>query len=267
MDRYGIQVLIVIQCILLVPTISEINDYLITHDIFCFLILSLFYVMAYSLTFPFIFKEPIEQHYEVLSEVHMFSTYQYQTLLFSVWLPALLYLILGCSYFMGFFSKSLQCSVFFIIPIISLIFGRKPFNDSSCIVNNEILLGYPPIYPIISLIAGIFGFSFILNSDINQNIVLIITLIFQAILVLPHVINRIAPFEIRTKKGCLYFLAITIALYALLIFLTIGKTIFYPTNSIINAKTILDKIITYGISMIIVYLFYKQAQKMNKKKK
>ena len=249
------------------PTILQFYDFLyVTHNFSSFEVLSLFYVLTFGLLFPFIFKDYIEVNYGLLSEIHMFSTYQYQRILLCVWCISLVYLIIVCSHLLGFFDKGLLCSVFFFIPVLSLLLGGNVFNDSSCIVDEEIVLGYPTVYPIISLILGIFGFSFILNSQVNSVIVLVITFVFQLVLVLPHVFNNFVPFEIRTKKGCLYFLVSCIFSYAVLIFLVIGGAMFNSAD-ILNPARLLKNILIYGAGMVLVILFYRQFKKMNEKKK
>ncbi|WP_407391348.1 hypothetical protein [Methanobrevibacter sp.] len=260
--------IVIVECCLLIPTFGALYRFLlINHNLMEFEVLSAFHVLAFFGIFPWIFKEYIDNEYGILSEIHMFSTYQYQRVLFLVWFIALMYIIIICSHMLGFLSKGFLCSIFFVIPVISLLFGTEIYNDSSCIVDDEILLGYPPIYPVISLIVGIFGFSFILNSNFNHAFVLFITLIFQLILVLPHVINRFVPFEIRTKKGCLYFLVSCIVIYALLIFLSIGGNMLNSSDSILNPERILKNILVYCGGMILVILFYRQAKQMNEKKK
>ena len=268
MNRNFVKIALLAQFLLLLPTATLLNDFInISHDISCFFYLSIFYVFVYGLLSPWMFKDYIEENYGMLSKIHLFTTYQYQTFILAMLSIPFIYLLISCSYIMGYLSKGLLCSVFFIIPIISLIFGTKTFNDSSCIINDEVHLGYPPIYPVISLIIGLFGYSFILNTNVNNDIVLIITLIFQVILVLPHVFNRITPFEIRTIKGCLYFLIPCIVAYFLLINLSTVGTMFNSTDSMINPARILKNILVYGAGLICIALFYKQAKEWNERKK
>ena len=113
------------------PTILQFYDFLyVTHNFSSFEVLSLFYVLTFGFLFPFIFKDYIEVNYGLLSEIHRFSTYQYQRILLSVWFTSLVYLIIVCSHLLGFFDKGLLCSVFFIIPILSLLLGFR--NASQC---------------------------------------------------------------------------------------------------------------------------------------
>ncbi len=267
MNKNILKRIVIVECIPLINVIGTLyRFFLINHNIGEFEILSAFQVLAFGGLFPWIFKEYIEENYGFLSEIHRFSTYQYQRILLCVWFTSLVYLIIVCSHLLGFFDKGLLCSAFFIIPILSLLLGGNVFNDSSCIVDEEIVLGYPTVYPIISLILGMFGFSFILNSQVNSVIVLVITFVFQLVLVLPHVFNNFVPFEIRTKKGCLYFLVSCIFSYAVLIFLVIGGAMFNSAD-ILNPARFLKNILIYGAGMVLVILFYRQFKKMNEKKK
>ena len=269
MNRYVLDRIVLYGVCVIIPTIIQFYDFLyVSHNFSSFEVLSLFYVLPFGGLFPFIFKDYIEENFGILSEIHMFSTYQYQRILLCVWFTSLVYLIIVCSHLLGFFDKGLLCSAFFIIPIFSLLLGVNVFDDSSCIVDDEIVLGYPPtLYPILSLILGIFGFSFILNSQVNSTIVLVITFVFQLVLVLPHVFNKLVPFEIRTKKGCLYFLVSSIFSYAVLIFLVIGGDMFSSSDTFVNPGRILENVLIYGAGMVLVILFYRQFKKMNEKKK
>ncbi|MBQ2665373.1 hypothetical protein [Methanobrevibacter sp.] len=259
--------LILVGISLLIPTVIDIYDFSLNLDIFVFEALSLYYVLTGGLLIPLFIPVYLEDKYGMDEKMRIIGTYQYFTKIFTIWIVSLMYLVFVGSHYLGFFSNGILCSVFFVVPVLSLIFGSRLFNDSSCHVDGEILFGYPPIYPVVSLIVGIFGFNFILNSPTNLDAVLTITLIIQIILVLPNLANRILPFEIRTKKGCAYFITLTIIVYVALIFLTMDGEMFNSTNTVINYKTILENILLYGTGMIIVYLFFKQAQKMNKKKK
>jgi len=261
------KIILIIQIILLFPTLTAFYDFCIHFDYSVFVGLSLFYVSFYGLILPLAIIIHLKDKYGDIEALKITNTYKFKARSILIWFLALFYLILVGSYYFGYFSKGFLCSTFFIIPILSLLLGVNVFDDSSCIVNDEVVLGYPPFYPIISLILGIFGFSFILNSNINSIIILIITFIFQIILVLPHVFNKFVPFEIRTKKGCLYFLISCILCYALLIFLLMGGNMFSSTDDLVNPARILKNVLIYGGGMLLVILFYKQAKDMNEKKK
>ena len=259
--------LILVGIGLLIPTVTDIYDFSHNFNIFVFEPLSLYYVLTGGLLIPLFIPEYLEEKYGADEKMRILGTYQYFRKIFSIWIICLMYLVFVGSHYLGFFDKGVLCTVFFVVPVLSLIFGSRLFNDSSCLVDGKILFGYPPLYPVVSLIVGIFGFSFILNSPSSLNAVLAITLIIQIILVLPNLANKVFPFEIRTKKGCVYFIALAMIVYVVLLFTAMGGEMFNSTNTVINYKTILENIIIYGTGMVIVYLFFKQAQKMNKKKK
>ena len=158
------------------------------------------------------------------------------------------------------------CS-FFIIPILSSFFGTRAFNDSSCYVGDDIVLGYPPVYPWIALVVGICSFFYIMKFTNALMAISALTFIVQLIVVLPHIANKIFPFEIRTKKGCLYFIILIIVFYLVLMYLALGNGLLNLPNVSLTPEQIIRKIIHFGSAMILAYLFYRQAKKMNKKSK
>ena len=262
------KIILLMQIGLLLPTLTIFYDFCIHFDYSVFVFLSLLYVFSYGLILPVCIIIRLQEKYGEFEALKIISTYKFRGRSILFWMLALFYLIFVGSYDFGYFSKGFLCSVFFIIPILSLLLGVNVFDDSSCIVDDEIVLGYPPtLYPILSLILGIFGFSFILNSQVNSTIILVITFVFQLVIVLPHVFNKFVPFEIRTKKGCLYFLVSSILCYAVLIFLVIGGDMFSSSDTFVNPGRILENVLFYGGGMVLVMLFYRQFKKMNEKKK
>lgn len=256
--------IVIIQLILLIPTIQIIYAYLfINHDFDALIGLSAFYVLLYGLMFPFIFKEQIER-YEIHSKIMFRATYQFSSKIGSIYLFAFMYAILIFSYVLKYYSGFILCS-FFIIPILSLFFGTKIFNDSSCYIGDDVVLGYPPIYPWIALLIGICSFFYIMKFNDSLMAIACLTFIIQFIIVLPNIANKILPFEIKTKKGCLYFIILVLILYIVLMYLVLGNGLFNLSNVPLTPQQIIKKIIIYASAIILLYLFYRQAKKMNKK--
>ena len=218
----------------------------------------------YCIFFPWIFYERINEKYGVLSKIRSIATYQYTSIIGSIYLFAFMYVILVCCHVLNYYLGFVLCS-FFIIPIFSSFFGTMAFNDSSCYVGDDIVLGYPPVYPWIALAVGICSFFYITKFTNSLMPISALTLMVQMIIVLPHFANRILPFEIRTKKGCLYFIILVIALYLVLMFLTLGNGLLNLPNVSLTPKQIIIKIIHFGSATILAYLFYRQAKQMNKK--
>ncbi|WP_407453104.1 hypothetical protein [Methanobrevibacter sp.] len=259
--------IVIIQLILLLPTIVIIYAYLfINHDFDALIVLSAFYVLLYGLMFPFIFKNQIEKKYEIHSKIMFRATYQFSSKVSSIYLFAFMYAILIFSYVLDYYLGFILSS-FFIIPILSSFFGTRAFNDSSCYVGDDIVLGYPPVYPWIALVVGICSFFYIMKFTNALMAISALTFIVQLIVVLPHIANKIFPFEIRTKKGCLYFIILIIVFYLVLMYLALGNGLLNLPNVSLTPEQIIRKIIHFGSAMILAYLFYRQAKKMNKKSK
>ena len=159
------------------------------------------------------------------------------------------------------------CSLVFILPLFSLL-RKNLFCDDNCIKDNEILLGYPPIYSLIGLILGLFGifnaFKFFYSDSNYFVICLIVILLFQLAIINPDVMNKVLPFELRRKKCFLIFIICFIALYLIVIFLMCGSLEFITLQIDLTPWGILRKIIVYGLSIILAIQFYKLAKKMNK---
>ena len=172
-------------------------------------------------------------------------------------------------FFGDFFNKlnlAIIISLGCVIPLISSA-CIGVFNDSSCFMGDEIVLGYPPLYQFFSLIVGLFGFYNVynlLNVNFNSVICLFaITVIFQIIFVVPNWINKIVPIEVRKKEGFILYNALTWAIYLLISFYLMGNSMFKP----IPHKISLENLIIYGIEIILLILIIHQGKKFGKKEK
>lgn len=260
------QWIVIIELILLIPTIEFIYAFLyVNHDFNGLIVLSAFYVLMYGLMFPFLFKDKIEKKYEIHSKIIFRATYQFSSKISSIYLFVFMYILLVVSYVLDYYLGFILSS-FFIIPILSSFLGTKVFNDSSCYDGDDIILGYPPVYPWISLLIGICSFFYIMKFNNSIMPIVCLTFIIQLIVVLPNIANKILPFEIRTKKGCIYFITLAIILYILLMYLTLGNGILNLPKVSLTPTQIITKIIHYASAAILACLFYRQAKKMNDKK-
>ena len=104
------------------------------------------------------------------------------------------------------------------------------FNDENCLVDKEIVFGYPTgIYTIISLLFGLYGFYnayLVLNTIYNTIFLVIITIIFQVILLFPEVMNRYLPIDIRLKKYFLLVISILTLIFLSLVYSLQNQIIF-----------------------------------------
>ncbi|WP_406536906.1 hypothetical protein [Methanobrevibacter sp.] len=244
--------------------------FILTHEYIAIgmLILHLSFIIPISI--PYIFRDYFEKNYGLWSKIHSDATYQYSAKTLPFYVPFCIILILELSYFFNKWYLGINLSISFIIPCLILISRNNIFHEKNCLINDEIVFGYPPhIYGIISLIMGLFGifnaFRFF-YSDFNYFVIcLIVILLFQLAIVNPDVMNKVLPFEIRRKKGFLIFISCFIILYLIIIFFMCGSLKFIPLQIDLTPWGILRKIIIYGLSIILVIQFYKLSKKMNKK--
>ncbi|WP_407453717.1 hypothetical protein [Methanobrevibacter sp.] len=232
------------------------------------LILHLSFIIPISI--PFIFRDSFKKKYGLWSKIHSNLTYQLSAVILPLYVPFCIIFILEISYFFNQLYLGIYISIFFIIPSLFLILKNNVFNDKNCLINEEVIFGYPPhIYGIFSLILGLFGifnaFKFF-YSDFNYFVVcLTVVLLFQLAMVNPDVMNKLLPFELRRKKGFLIYIICFIIVYLIVIFLMCGALEFIPISLDLSPWGIVRKIIIYGISIILAIRFYKLAKNMNKK--
>ncbi len=110
-----------------------------------------------------------------------------------------MYVILVCSHVLNYYLGFILCS-FFIIPIFSSFLGTKVFKDSSCYDGDDIILGYPPIYPWISLLIGICSFFYIMKFNNSVMPIACLTFIIQLIVVLPHIQIKYSHLKLEQKR-------------------------------------------------------------------
>ncbi len=250
-------------------TIS-ILDYLSSGDLFALELLLVICAVTIPLCYPFLFYEKFVGKHG-MSKLRGGISYQGWSQSLSLLAPGGFVICI----FFGYNMNNLMletCALAFIIPFLALFFRLKLFNDSNCCLDEEIIFGYPPnFYGFICLCLGLFGIYNIFDYyyiDFYYFIVcLLVVLIFQVIVVIPDIFNEFLPFEIRTKRGFIIFIGCVIGSYLLSLVLLCGNLIFVNINFDWSLSNILRKIITYGIIIILVMLFYRQAKKMNEKKK
>ncbi len=99
-------------------------------------------VLSFGLTIPWIYFEKLEEKYGSFSQFHFGMTYQLVARYLPLFAPGLIALSLSLSYILDNLTLGIFVSLSFIIP--SLIFFRSDvFNDENCLVNKEIVFGYP----------------------------------------------------------------------------------------------------------------------------
>lgn len=218
----------------------HINAYLILL-LFSFLVL----LMGRASSI-FIYKYSNES--DILSKIHLGATYQLRVKIFSMCLPGLALVFFIFSYFLGKINLGLMLAFSFIIPSLT-IFRTNVFNDSSAVINNEIVFGYnPSANMLISVCLGLIGYyiSFVSSSFIGICVVFLI----QLSLLFPDFINKYLPVDIRLKKYFLLFISSVFLIFLILvIFLKSTFTINFDLFSIL-------RLVFFVILSIIFYKMY-----------
>lgn len=110
-----------------------------------------------------------------------------------------------------------------VFPLILMLFRMETFSDKSRYedfeINEPIKPGYVPrIYGMISIIIGLCITSSTIRMIGTQPIGVVIfsvliALGIQSIFLFPDKINKIVPFDLRTKKGLIFMIVLGIILY------------------------------------------------------
>ena len=247
-----------------IPALFSIWAYL-THNNVGFLYLFFSFLFFYACLFIpcFCYESWIEKYGE-FSSIKFRSTYQYSSRFLPLLLLGFSSIILSVSNLFNHLDIGILL-FFSFIPSFGLFFKTDVFNESNCYLYDEIVLGYPPhYYGLISVIMGVYEVYTIqnfINSDFNLVILsLIITWIFQFIIISPNLINLIFPFEIRKTEGFVAFIVITIFLYLITLNLLTGSSL---SNT--NISITVPNIIPWIIGIIIGILIIRQRKKMDEK--
>ncbi|MBR2558419.1 MAG: hypothetical protein IKE95_08660 [Methanobrevibacter sp.] len=225
--------------------------------------------LEFAVFLPIIFYEQLVEKYGGASKIHPLQcTYQLGSVIYSTYFPTAILVILLITWAYNQLELGKLLSIAFIIPFCSLL-RTGVFNDSSCYLDDEIVIGYPPHYNILSLIVGLIGLYnayFLLNTDYIGGLLLFgTTLLFELIIVVPNWFNKVLPIEIRRLKGLIAFLVPTLIVYFVIYAILTGNNFNFPLTLDLTPIGILRKIITYGIGIVFIILFCRQARKMNKK--
>ena len=235
------------------PIIPLLILYLKYYDNQLLLLALSIIVLMICISSPIFIYERLDEEYGIYSSIRFGSSYQFMAKYLPLFAPGLIALSLSLSYILDNLTLGIFVSLSFIIP--SLIFFRSDvFNDENCLVNKEIVFGYPTgIYTIISTAFGLYGFYnayLVTNNIYNVIFLVIITMTYQLMLLFPDFMNRYLPIDIRLKK---YFLLIISILT--LIFLTLIYSLQNQINFNMTGVSILKLILIIVLS-IILYKWY-----------
>ena len=213
----------------LIPFLLIFLLYIFVNDSIIFLLAISCSILSFGLTLPWIYFEKLEEKYGSFSKFHFGMTYQLVARYLPLFAPGLIALSLSLSYILNNLTLGIFVSLSFIIP--SLIFFRSNvFNDKNCLLDKEVVFGYPTgIYTIISQLFGLYGFYnayLVLNTIYNTIFLVIITIIFQGILLFPEVMNRYLPIDIRLKKYFLLVISVLTLIFLSLVYSSQNQIIF-----------------------------------------
>lgn len=238
--------------------------YWLYHDFFVLEFYFGILIFCVCLILPYIFYEKLDELMGSNSKIRLGSTYQWSSLMSAmfylvvfVWILIISKLVVN--------SYAYVCSFGCIIPLILGLFGFKIFNDTSCYLDEGIVLGYHYICLWISFFIGLIGFynvSELINVNLNTGVlVFIFTILFQLIFAFPNIANKCVPFELKIKKNFIYFTVILFSIYLLImIYFNLGSQI----NINLTYSQMLKNAFVYGLGLLFAILFYKQAKKFNK---
>lgn len=232
------------------------------------IVIWILYCILFSPWFYYLLDyERLEKKYKIMSDIRFGNSYEFLSKLMVFSVPGIIITIITITYFLNQLNLGIVISSAFIVPSLALYFRNDVFNDESCIEGEEIILGYIPTwYGLLSLAVGIYGyFNAFKLSNLTIAITLgLITLIFQILFVIPDKFNRILSFEVRRKKGCMLLLISLIILFLLIsmIFSQYGVNF---NNIDLSFESIIMKVVTWSIAIILAILFAMKIKDMNQK--
>lgn len=192
-----------------------------------FFVIVVYYSTLFSCISFFIFLgfiQELDEKYGIRSKVRIGNSYQYRVLFPLSLYPPLFILIFAGAYVFSNLILGVGICLAFIIPLLGMFLRISTFNDNSCILDDDEVLGYrPELYLLFSLIIGVYGYYFGFYSLSLGNFLsviwILIVFLFQLILIFPDKVNNTLPFELRKAKYCGIFLVLWLVLFALFVLL------------------------------------------------
>ncbi|WP_407409852.1 hypothetical protein [Methanobrevibacter sp.] len=232
------------------------------------IVMWILYCILFSPWFYYLLKyERLEKKYKIMSDIRFGNTYEFLSKLMVFSVPGIIITIITITYFLNQLNLGIIISSAFIVPSYALYFRNDVFNDESCIEGEEIIFGYIPTwYGLLSLAVGIYGYfnAFKLSSLTMTMTLGLITLIFQILFVVPDKFNRILSFEVRRKKGCILLLISLITLFFIISMIFSSHGVNF-NNIDLSFESIIMKVITWSIAIILAILFARKIKDMNQK--
>ena len=229
------------------------------------------WIFCICLILPYVFYDNLDKYIGSNSKIRLGATYQWSSIMSSMfYLICFVWILILYDQF-GSLDSNFYVSFACIIPFVFSFFGVNVFNDSSCFLGDEIVFGYHYIYSWISLFIGLLGFytaTTLINVNFNNAVVLfVVTIIFQLLFVTPNLLNRFLPFELKTKRGFLFYTIPLLLIYVLIFYIITGIYFFNFQSLVLTPELFIRKSITWLIALVFSIVFYRQAKEMNEKKK
>lgn len=261
-------------CIILIPlifiTCLLLHMFITSHEVLVLLWLFGMWVFFMGLGYPLIYFEKYEEKYGWYSKIRFGATYQIMSKTYSYLIPGLIVNIIFVGLILENITKASLVAFAFVLPFLALFFRTDVFNDDSSIEGEEIIFGYhPSAYGLLSLFLGIYGYLTVdnlLNSNFNFAILLFtLTILFQALLLIPDKLNKVLFFEVRRINGFLAYVGILIICYAILCFFITGGSNLTGINIDLSFEGIIRKAIIWGTGIIIAILYIRKIKDMTQK--
>jgi len=163
-------------------------------------------------------------------------SYSGYVILFTLSSPGFFFMMLSGGLESGNFWFGLGLGVAVVYPILFMFFRIHTFSDRSIPVGGG--FGFMPLsYWILSVALGFFtvvrGFSglnfYLSDGSVSLEFVVIsilIGVVVQSVVLFPDKIDRLVPFDLRTKKGFIFMIVLAFILFGLSQFLIMFLTAF-----------------------------------------
>ena len=236
-----------------------------SHDLNYLLIWILYCVLFSSWWYYLLGYERLEKKCKIISDIRFGNTYECLSKLMAFSAPGIIISAIMLGYMTSHLEIGVAISFASVIPALALYLRDDVFNDESCVDGENVILGYIPTwYGLLSLAVGIFGYISAFNSKNPTATIglIVITLIFQILSVMPDKLNDILFFEVKKKEGSI-ILIISLALIFLSVCFTIQGS--FNLSIDLSLESAIMKLITLGVAIILAILILQKIKSTDKK--
>ena len=236
-----------------------------SHD-FNYLLIWILYCVLFSSWWYYLLRyERLEKKCKIISDIRFGNTYECLSRLMAFSAPGIIISAIILGYMTSHLEIGVAISFASVIPALALYLRDDVFNDESCMDGENVILGYIPTwYGLVSLAVGIFGYISAFNSKTPTATIglIVITLIFQILSVMPDKLNDILFFEVKKKEGSI-ILIISLALIFLSVCFMIQGS--FNLSIDLSLESAIMKLITLGVAIILAILILQKIKSTDKK--